>query len=452
MKKLLFALLLTSCTQAPMELKPEVKQATQQAVTFAVNNEDAYVSEHSPSTNYGTSSNLVVKGANGYNSLALFKFHVDAPVSKATLKVYIMASSAVQVTPYEVTGDWSELNVTWNNKPTLGQAGSPLSVSGGWYNFDVSNLVTGKTDISLALKSTQDIYARSLSRESSTPPQLLIEGTDTTSNVDTTATDTTTTQQQQPTASAPDHVIIVFMENKGYPQIVGSSSAPYINSLIKKGTLFTASYGVTHPSYPNYIAFFSGATQGITNDNCISGTPYSAKNLYTVLNDAGKSFAWYSEGLPSTGSGVCSSGYYREKHNPVTIFSNVPTSANKPFSSFPTDYTKLENVVCITPNMIDDWHDGSISQGDTWVKNKLGALADWCMTHNSILLITCDEDNKNYGNRIPTIAVGQNIKVGQDATKVNHYSFTRSIANWFNADSTFSSSVKAAATIKNIWK
>jgi hypothetical protein len=37
----------------------------------------------------------------------------------------------------------------------------------------------------------------------------------------------------------PSHVVFVWFENKGYSKIVGSSSAPYINSLIPKGTLFT---------------------------------------------------------------------------------------------------------------------------------------------------------------------------------------------------------------------
>src|SRR6476661_10116193 len=100
----------------------------------------------------------------------------------------------------------------------------------------------------------------------------------------------------------PDHIIFVWFENKGYSQIIGSSSAPYINSLLKNGTLFTSDYALFHPSYPNYISFFSGSNQGVTTDYCIDGTPFGCSNLYTVLKAAGKSVAWYSEGLPGTGS------------------------------------------------------------------------------------------------------------------------------------------------------
>lgn len=121
----------------------------------------------------------------------------------------------------------------------------------------------------------------------------------------------------------PDHTVFVWFENKGYSSIVGNANAPYINTLIKRGTLFTNAFGRTHPSYPNYIAFFSGSRQGVRTDDCIDGTPFTCKTLYNVLYDKGVSFAWYSEGLPFTGSRTCAWGHYREKHNPTTIFSTL---------------------------------------------------------------------------------------------------------------------------------
>jgi len=263
---------------------------------------------------------------------------------------------------------------------------------------------------------------------------------------------TTSSATTSTSLPVPDHIIFVWFENKGYSQIIGSSSAPYINSLVSKGTLFTNTYGITHPSYPNYIAFFSGSTQGVTTDNCIDGTPFKSQNLYTALKSAGKSFA-YSEGLPATGSSTCKSGYYVEKHNPTTIFSNVSTSANKPFSVFPTDYTKLEKVVCITPNMMDDMHDGSISQGDTWLKNKLSKLVEWCRTHNSIFVVYWDEDNKNYGNRIPVIAVGQHVKANYKlATKYHHYSWTKTVSGLSKASTSWCTNVSSKSLITGCWQ
>src|SRR5438105_2474857 len=62
-----------------------------------------------------------------------------------------------------------------------------------------------------------------------------------------------------PGVASPAHVVIVIEENRSYSEIIGSSSAPYINSLASQGALFTQSFAVTHPSEPNYLAFFSGS-------------------------------------------------------------------------------------------------------------------------------------------------------------------------------------------------
>ena len=61
----------------------------------------------------------------------------------------------------------------------------------------------------------------------------------------------------------PDHIVMVIEENHSYSQIIDSPDAPYINSLAARGAVFTQSFGVTYPSQPNYLALFSGSTQGI---------------------------------------------------------------------------------------------------------------------------------------------------------------------------------------------
>ncbi|MEV5703702.1 alkaline phosphatase family protein [Actinoallomurus sp. NPDC052274] len=114
----------------------------------------------------------------------------------------------------------------------------------------------------------------------------------------------------------PDHTVVVMLENHAYSQIIGSSSAPYINSLKTGGAVLTASYALTHPSQPNYFAIFSGSTQGITDDSCYTPGFSSAPNLASELAAAGKSWASYNESLPSQGSTTCSSGDHARKHNP----------------------------------------------------------------------------------------------------------------------------------------
>ena len=251
----------------------------------------------------------------------------------------------------------------------------------------------------------------------------------------------------------PDHIIFLWLENKDYYSIISNRSAPFINSLVNKGTLFTRTYAITHPSYPNYMDFFAGQNNGITSDSCIYDSTLTTPNLCSILLNAGKSFAWYSEGLPAPGSRVCTSAYYVEKHNPTTVFANVPDSANKPFSDFPTDYNQLENVVSISPNIVNDMHSGSIEQADNWLKKNLASLVDWCTTHNSIFVIYYDESESADDYRIPVIAVGQQVKAGyKSASRYNHFSWTKTISAMFWAPDTWTGNLKSAKLITGCWK
>ena len=61
---------------------------------------------------------------------------------------------------------------------------------------------------------------------------------------------------------SPSHIVVVIEENHAFAQIIGNPDAPFINKLAAEGALFTDAHGIRHPSQPNYLALFSGATQG----------------------------------------------------------------------------------------------------------------------------------------------------------------------------------------------
>jgi PKD repeat protein len=227
----------------------------------------------------------------------------------------------------------------------------------------------------------------------------------------------------------PDHVVVVVEENHSASSIIGNAQAPYINSLASSGANFTQMFAETHPSEPNYLALFSGSTQGLTDDSCPH--TYSAANLGSELIAAGLSFAGYSEGLPSVGSTACFNGKYARKHNPWSDFSNVPTTANQPLTAFPSDYSQLPNVSIVVPNLDNDMHDGTIAQGDTWLQNNLGAYATWAATHNSLLIVTWDEDDGSQSNQVPTIIAGQGVIAGNYSEQVNHYNLLRTLTDAF---------------------
>jgi hypothetical protein len=238
------------------------------------------------------------------------------------------------------------------------------------------------------------------------------------------------------------------MENHSYNEIIGSPSAPYINSLASGGAKFTQSFAVTHPSEPNYLALFSGSTQGLINDSCPH--TYSSRNLGQQLIGAGRTFIGYSESMPSDGYTGCISGQYARKHNPWVNFTNVPSSSNLRFSRFPTNYSTLPSVSFVIPNLCSDMHDCGISTGDTWLKNNINGYALWAKANNSLLVLTFDEDDSSQRNQIATVFYGQHVKVGSYSEHITHYNVLRTVEDAFSLPCAANSC--SATPITDIWQ
>lgn len=241
-----------------------------------------------------------------------------------------------------------------------------------------------------------------------------------------TAEPTTTASRPQPgRIPRPDHVVVVVMENHSYADILGNPDAGYINALAQRGALFAESFAVAHPSQPNYLALFSGSTQGVSGDECPQ--TFSTTNLASDLARAGATFAGYSEGLPHVGDQVCESGAYARKHAPWTNFSTVPAEVGRPFSDFPTSFSALPTVAFVIPDLTHDMHDGSIAEGDAWLRQHLADYASWAPAHNSLLILTFDEDDHSQHNRIFTLIVGAHVVTGRYHERLDHYRLFRTL-------------------------
>ena len=292
---------------------------------------------------------------------------------------------------------------------------------------------------------------------------------------------------------APDHVVIVIEENLSARNL--APELAYLNSLLHQGANFTNSHGIDHPSQPNYLALFSGDPQGTgsdakrnpdgsnpivnghtqvgTNDPLLN-TPLDAPNLGAALIRAGRSFAGYSEDLPARGfTGVSRTGPpgsgidYQRKHNPWVNWQAVkddalgrhqlPSSVNLPFTEFPTDdagFAKLPTVAFVIPNQIHDGHKSDaappgINYGkamDDWLRQHIEPYRRWALSHNSLLIITWDEDDdaytpvkdaagatvaKRYINLIPTIMVGAGVVPGDYSQHIDHYVVLRTIEDFY---------------------
>lgn len=244
-----------------------------------------------------------------------------------------------------------------------------------------------------------------------------------------------------------DHIVIVVEENRGYFQIIGNPDAPYINALAQRGVLFTNSYGVTHPSQPNYLALFSGTTRGISSNAC--PLELKGENLGGALIEKGLSFVSYSESLPETGYEGCRYGAYMRKHNPAANWKEL-AAFNQPFTAFPQDFSQLPTVSLVVPDQRNDMHDGSIEEGDAWLKQNIEAYAQWAMTHNSLLIVTWDEDNGREGNHVATMFVGERVVRGKSAQLINHYALLRTVLEMYGLPALGES--KDQKSITGVWK
>jgi len=281
---------------------------------------------------------------------------------------------------------------------------------------------------------------------------------------------------------APDHVVIVIFENHGYEQIMANSAAPYLNSLVSDSAaaLFTQSYALTHPSQPNYLMLFSGSDQGVTSDDVPGNLPFTSPNLGAGLLQTGRTFAGYSEDLPSIGFDGKSSGGYARKHNPWVNWqgaktNGIPNTSNLPLSSFQSNYDLLPTVAFVIPNLDHDMHNGCdperIKKADGWLKDHLDGYVQWARSNNSLLIITFDEGNRREGNfinrifsffrdknagegkennHIFTLFVGAMVRHGSYNQQIDHYRLLRTMEEMYGLPYAGNSATSPA--ICNVWK
>ena len=237
------------------------------------------------------------------------------------------------------------------------------------------------------------------------------------------------TSSPSPPKTRWNKVVVLVMENRDETSIIGNPDAPYLNTLAKSGLNLTDMHGEAHPSEPNYIAMLSGSTQGLTDDSCPH--TYRADDLAHQVAAAGYTFTGYSDGLPHAGATDCVVGDYARRHAPWVSFANVPASSNQPFTAFPTDYTTLPSLSYVIPNLQHDMHDGTVAEGDAWVREHLGGYVTWARAHGSLLLVTWDEDENTTANHIATFAVGAGVTASTWTKRADHYTLLATLEDAF---------------------
>jgi len=254
----------------------------------------------------------------------------------------------------------------------------------------------------------------------------------------------TPTPVATPTPATPGairHVIVVWLENHEYGSVT-ASSMPYYYGLLQTYGQATAYYAVTHPSLPNYLALWSGSTQGVTDDNTHN---LGATSLSNQATSAGLTWRAYMQDYPSTGcyTGSSSSGgidgpgvagTYVRKHNPPMSFTYVSGSAAQCANIQPlARFDPSVNIAFVSPNLCNDAHDCSLATADTFLKGFLPSVfnaPDWA---HSELFVTWDEGttDTNGGGHVTMLVARPGLSGFSSSTFHNHYGLLRTIQDVF---------------------
>ena len=164
----------------------------------------------------------------------------------------------------------------------------------------------------------------------------------------------------------------------------------------------------------------------------------TADNVVRHLITAGKTWKSYAESLPSVGYTGFDVYPYVKHHNPLAYFSDVVNSGTEknnlvPFTQFDTDLAnnQLPQYSFIVPNLLNDAHDGTLQQADSWLKTNIAPLiASATFKKDGLLIILFDEaatsDSTHGGGHVACLIISPFAqKAYQSTTLYQHQSALR---------------------------
>jgi sugar lactone lactonase YvrE len=140
---------------------------------------DAQVAQSSPDSTFSTTATLGVDGSPVLESFVAFDIgDPGAPVTRATLRLFVTNGSANGPKVYRSDTAWSEASVTWNTRPLRGDLVADVNrvAAGSFVAYDVTSAVTGAGRVSFDLVADSNDGTAFRTREASTnQPQLVVE-------------------------------------------------------------------------------------------------------------------------------------------------------------------------------------------------------------------------------------------------------------------------------------
>ena len=248
-----------------------------------------------------------------------------------------------------------------------------------------------------------------------------------------------------------DHVFMVYMENHGNGDVLGSPNAPYLNQLVSTYGYGSNYYALTHPSNPNYYPVLGGSDFGFTY-NCQADC-FDARNLADNIEAAGKTWASYSEtGAGGTGTYVPDGAHFLAFHDIYSdparatthlfdlaqMQSDLASASTTPdFVWFaPDDATNMEGpsdipfgALRFLLGQLTD-HQYNLAAGDRWLQETLAVIfsSEAWNTQRCAVFVTFDEDYDNLslgvdnqGNSVPMVVIPSQAAVATGGMRPGHF-------------------------------
>jgi phospholipase C len=249
------------------------------------------------------------------------------------------------------------------------------------------------------------------------------------------------------------HVVWIWLENHSYDEIVGSASAAFINSLAGNCGSATNFHNLTHVSLGNYVGAVTGLDNAALQPFRLDCNPGGAcLTSATSIFEQVPSWKAYMESMTTNCQATGFVGY-AVRHNPPVYLTNIASTCpvfDVPYDQLATDLANdtLPAFAFITPNTVDDGHDGgnptSIQNTDAWLATELPKILDSAayQAGKTAVFITWDEgegpltsdffgkdcstNTTDEDCHIATIVVSPSTRPGtSSALLFNHYSLLR---------------------------
>lgn len=250
----------------------------------------------------------------------------------------------------------------------------------------------------------------------------------------------------QPSQAHYTHVVWIWMENHPYSSVIGSAAAPFENQIARQCGLATDYHNVTHPSLPNYIAATSGLAPsrlGPFYADCDPRPSCSAAPGVASIFSQAPSWRSYVESMPYPCARGSSDGY-AARHNPALYYPSLGAACaanDLPIAALYRDLTagSLPAFSFVTPNLVDDTHDGTVAQGDRWLRTVMGDIVSGPQYRSGSVVVfvvwdegeggatsDCATNTTDQGCHVPALIVSASTRAGSASGAVfNHYSLLR---------------------------